>query len=115
MKDKMRNWGEYNLSLKKRGSLSNWFDPEMAWEAAPSGRRGRQQAYSDAAIQACLPLKVLFGIPLRQTTGFYWEPPQARRIGLVCPRLQHSMSPSEGIVRRDPIQRLSRTAAPVDR
>ena len=67
---KARNWAEYNLSLKKRGSLSVWFDPEIAWEAAPSGRRGRQQAYSDAAIQACLTLKVLFGLPLRQTTGF---------------------------------------------
>ena len=67
---KTRNWAEYNLSLKRRGSLSIWFDPEMAWEAAPSGRRGRQQAYSDAAIQACLTLKVLFGLPLRQTTGF---------------------------------------------
>ena len=41
----------------------------MAWEAAPSGRRGRQQSYSDAAIQARLTLKVLFGLPLRQTTG----------------------------------------------
>ena len=67
---KTRNWAEYNLSLKQRGSLSIWFDPEMVWEAAPSGRRGRQQAYSDAAIQACLTLKVLFGLPLRQTTGF---------------------------------------------
>ncbi len=60
-KYKTRNWAEYNLSLKKRGSLSIWLDPEMAWEAAPLGRRGRQQAYSDAAIQACLTLKVLFG------------------------------------------------------
>ena len=42
----------------------------MAWEAKPSGHRGRQQAYSDAAIQACLTMKVLFGLPLRQTTGF---------------------------------------------
>jgi hypothetical protein len=67
---KTRNWAEYNLSLKNRGSLSIWFDPGMAWEAAPSGRRGRQQAYSDGAIQACLTLKVLFGLPLRQTTGF---------------------------------------------
>lgn len=33
-------------------------------------QRGRQQAYSDAAIQACLKIKVLFGLPLRQTTGF---------------------------------------------
>jgi len=36
----------------------------------PSGKRGRQQAYSNAAIQACLTIKVLFGLPLRQTTGF---------------------------------------------
>lgn len=67
---KTRNWAEYNFSLKQRGSLSIWFDPQMAWEADASGRRGRQQTYSDAAIQACLTLKVLFGLPLRQTTGF---------------------------------------------
>ena len=64
------NWAEYNLSLKQRGSLSIWFDPQMAWEAEASGLRGRQQTYSDAAIQACLTLKVLFSLPLRQTTGF---------------------------------------------
>lgn len=69
-KYKTRNWAEYNLSLKMRGSLSIWFDAEMTWEAVPSGRRGRQQTYSDAAIQACLTFKVLFGLPLRQTTGF---------------------------------------------
>ena len=67
---KTRNWAEYNLSLKRRGSLLIWFDPEMDWEATSSGRRGRQQTYSAAAIQACLTLKVLFGLPLRQTTGF---------------------------------------------
>jgi len=42
----------------------------MSWDAAPSGRRGRQQSYSDAAIQTCLTMKVLFGMALRQTTGF---------------------------------------------
>jgi len=67
---KTKNWSHYNLSLKRRGSLSIWFDAGMAWEATPSGKRGRQQAYSDAAIQACLTIKVLFGLPLRQTTGF---------------------------------------------
>ena len=67
---KTRNWAEYNLSLKRRGSLLIWFDPEMDWEATSSGRRGRQQTYIAAAIQACLTLKVLFGLPLRQTTGF---------------------------------------------
>jgi hypothetical protein len=85
-KYKTRNWAEYNLSLKKQGSLSIWFDTEMVWDAAPSGRRGRQQAYSDAAIWACLTLKVLFVLPLGQTTGFC-EPSPAYQIGLVRPKL----------------------------
>ena len=65
-----KNWPSYNTALKQRGSLSIWFDPEMTWEPPPSGKRGGQQDYSDAAIQACLTLKVLFGMSLRQTTGF---------------------------------------------
>jgi hypothetical protein len=36
--------------------------------------RGRQQAYSNAAMQACLTIKVLFGLPLRQATGFVESP-----------------------------------------
>jgi hypothetical protein len=42
----------------------------MSWDAVPTGRRGRQQTYRDAAIQTCLSMKVLFGMALRQTTGF---------------------------------------------
>lgn len=42
----------------------------MVWEGLPTGRRGRRQSYSAAAIQTCLTLKVLFGFALRQTTGF---------------------------------------------
>ena len=48
------NWSSYNASLRERGSLTVWFDPSIAWHAAPSGKRGRQQTFSDAAIQACL-------------------------------------------------------------
>lgn len=65
-----RNRPSYNDALKRRGSLMIWFDPAMTWEAAPTGKRGRQPVCSDAAIQACLTMKVLFGLPLRQTTGF---------------------------------------------
>jgi hypothetical protein len=67
---KTTNWPAYNEALKRRGSLTIWFDPEMIWDATPSGKRGRQQSYSDTAIQACLTMKVLFGMALRQTTGF---------------------------------------------
>ncbi|RAK07154.1 DDE family transposase [Salipiger aestuarii] len=42
----------------------------MICEAVPSGRPGRPQAYGDTAIQTCLTMKVLFGMALRQTTGF---------------------------------------------
>jgi hypothetical protein len=67
---KTRNWPAYNETLKRRSSLTIWFDPEMSWDAVPTGRRGRQQSYSDAAIQTCLSMKVLFGMALWQTTGF---------------------------------------------
>jgi hypothetical protein len=49
--------------------LSIWFDPEAQWLAAPTGRRGRQPVFTDAALQTCLTLKALFGLPLRQTIG----------------------------------------------
>ena len=42
----------------------------MIWLAKPTGKRGRQPVYSDAAVQTCLTIKVLFGMALRQTTGF---------------------------------------------
>ena len=67
---KTRSSPAYNEALKRRGSLTIWFDPAMAWDAAPTGKRGRQPDYSDAAIQTCLTMKVLFGMALRQTTGF---------------------------------------------
>ena len=36
---KTRNWPAYNEALKRRGSLTIWFDPSMIWEAAPTGKR----------------------------------------------------------------------------
>jgi hypothetical protein len=41
----------------------------MEWLARSSGRPGRSETYSDAAIQFCLSIKVLFGLALRQTIG----------------------------------------------
>ena len=66
---KTSNWPEYNGKLKQRGSLTVWLDETIKWEAEPNGKRGRQQRFSDNAIQTCLALKVLFSLPLRQTTG----------------------------------------------
>jgi hypothetical protein len=48
-----------------------WLDRDMAWQAEPvSGKAGRPATYSDAAVQCCLTMKVLFGLALRQTQGF---------------------------------------------
>ena len=53
-KYRTKNWSAYNAALKSRGSLLVWFDPEMAWFAGQSGKRGRSDTFSDAAIQFCL-------------------------------------------------------------
>lgn len=56
--------------MKRRGLLTIWFDPEMAEVSPQNGKRGRQQSFRDTAFQTCLTMNVLFGLPLRQTTGF---------------------------------------------
>lgn len=66
---KTTNWSEYNAGLKARGSLTVWLDKDMQWLAAPTGKRGRQPVFTDAAIQFCLSIKCLFGLPLRQSLG----------------------------------------------
>ena len=62
------NWKSYNDALRRRGSLLIWLDKDMTWLANRAGRPG-PPVFSDAAIQFCLMVKVLFGLPLRQTTG----------------------------------------------
>lgn len=63
------NWSSYNAALRRRGSMLIWVDQDMAWLAPREGRPGRPSVFSDAAIQFCLSVKVLFKLPLRQTAG----------------------------------------------
>ena len=63
------NWSCYTAALRKRGSLLIWLDKEMTWLAPHDGSPGRPAVFSDAAIQFCLSIKILFKLPLRQTTG----------------------------------------------
>lgn len=39
------------------------------WPQCADGRPGRLRVFSDAEIQFCLMVKVLFGLPLLQITG----------------------------------------------
>lgn len=54
-----------------RGSLCIWFDPTMAWHAAKASKHGHPEVFSESAIQTCLTLKVLSGLPLQQTVGLF--------------------------------------------
>jgi len=74
--DKTQNRAKYNLALKQRGSLPIWFDAEMAWQAQPSDRRGRQQANSDAAIQVCLTISAVWFVKsMLKLVGLGWTVP----------------------------------------
>ena len=64
------NWPFYNQALINRGNLAIWFNPDTEWYAQSTGKQGRNQTYSDAAIQCCLMMKSLFRLSLRMVTGF---------------------------------------------
>jgi hypothetical protein len=39
---KIKNWWAYNKELKRRGSLTIWFDPEMTWDAFSTEERAKR-------------------------------------------------------------------------
>ena len=68
---RITNWPSYDRGLVRRGSLTVWFSPEAikAWTPEKNGRRGGQRRYSDVAVQTALYLRLLLGLPWRQTEG----------------------------------------------
>ena len=71
-KYRVTNWAQYEQSLRNRGSLTLWISPSAlkSWKSPKSGKPGRQQKYSDLAIETVLTLRLLFHLPLRQAEGF---------------------------------------------
>ena len=118
---KTLNWPAYDKAIKRRGSLSIWFDLEMMWAAKPTDKRGRQPVYSGEedqktvrgtvfptnAVQTCMTMKLLFGMAPRQTTGFVesllrligldWDVPDfstlSRRRKTLAVNIPHRASP----------------------
>ena len=103
----------------------------MDWRAAPTGKQGRQPTFSDAAIQTCLTLKVLFRLPLRQVIGLVesllkladldWPVPDfstlsrplpGQPLGRACLHAREGPEKPDG---GDPVSRLQGAAAPVAR
>ncbi len=85
---RVRNWGEYNAALVKRGSLTVWIEEaslENWLESHKSGRRGASLTYSDTAIEAILLLKAVYHLPLRAAQGFVHSVMQLMGVALPIP------------------------------
>lgn len=59
----------------ERSAQAPWLADDLVrsredWGREPTGKSGRRPDYSDGTIQTCLTMKALFGMALRQTTGF---------------------------------------------
>ena len=69
---RVRNWAAYEAGLKQRGSLTFWITPQAlrGWYHQGPTQRGRQNTFSDLAIQTALMLRLVYALPLRQTEGF---------------------------------------------
>ncbi len=68
-KYRVQNWREYERGLRNRGDVTIWLSEEAiaAWTPPKNGLRGGQRRYSNIAILTALTLRVVFGLPLRQT------------------------------------------------
>lgn len=87
-KYRIRNWSEYNKSLKNRGSITFWFSEEVAqkwYSNEPSDSPGRPYLYSDDAILCALMVRSVFHCRLRQLQGFIESLIALLGLDLDCP------------------------------
>jgi hypothetical protein len=85
---RITNWPEYNKALVNRGSLTFWFDEAVIdqwFHRGPNEGRGLNKTFSDRAIQTCLMLKGLFGLPLRALQGLVSSLVALMGLSLPCP------------------------------
>src|SRR5688572_23532177 len=70
---RIRNWSEYNASLKQRGSLTIWVSSEAVanWTTDElTGQSGASPTYTDLAIETMATAQAIYGLAGRQTQGF---------------------------------------------
>ena len=84
---RIKNWSSYNRALIARGSLTVWLDDSLwcQWYDQRPSQRGAQFVYSDPTIEWMLTMRVLFGLPLRQTQGFIQSLLDLMGLALVVP------------------------------
>jgi hypothetical protein len=70
---RIRNWSEYNASLKQRGSGAVWVSPEAVenWTTDElTGEPSASPTYTDLAIETTATVQAIYGLAGRQTQGF---------------------------------------------
>jgi len=73
--------------LVARGSLTVWLDDSLWWQWYDQRpcQRGAQFVYSDQTIEWILTVRVLLGLPLRQTQGFIQSLLDLMQLALAAP------------------------------
>src|SRR5687767_1836155 len=85
---RIRNWSEYNASLKKRGSLTVWVSSEAVenWTTDElTGEPGASPTYTDLAIETMAMVQAIYGLAGRQTQGFLQSIFDLMKLDLTAP------------------------------
>ena len=85
---RIRNWSEYNASLKQRGSLTIWVNSDATanWTTDElSGEPGASPTYTDLAIETMATVQAIFSLPGRQTQGFLQSLFELMKVNLPVP------------------------------
>ncbi|WP_276516367.1 transposase [Shewanella sairae] len=71
---RLRNYAQYNQSLKNRGKMSIWLSSSIieSWQNDMRyyDGRGSTVKYPDSTIEACHYIRMVFKLSLRQAQGF---------------------------------------------
>jgi hypothetical protein len=111
---RVKNWHEYDKSLRDRGDITLWISQEAidTWTPPQAGQKGAPPVYSDLAIETALSLRLLFDLPLRQTEGFLRSILTLMDVALPCPDHTTLSRRHATVELRQPVRRTSR--GPVD-
>jgi hypothetical protein len=85
---RIRNWAEYDTSLRRRGSLTFWVSQELLdnWTTKEkTGVRGASPTYTDAAIETLAMVKYLFRQASRQAEGLLSSIFEMMKVSLPVP------------------------------
>jgi hypothetical protein len=94
-KYKVKNWSEYNQSLKKRGMISLYFPrgdiKEQFINSEPyrEGNSGQERTYLNPYIELLFTLYRLLGFGIRQITGFIQDLWRSKGLDIGVPSFGH--------------------------